>query len=52
MEFKHGQVCYSRSPKGIVIKNPACGWAVVPMDLDGGLTPLHDVGGLMPVILL
>ena len=35
----------------IVEKYAACGWAVVQMDLDGGLTPWYGVGGIVPIEL-
>ena len=33
----------------IVNKYAACGWAVVQMGRDGGMTPWHGVGGTVPI---
>ena len=35
----------------IVEKYAACGWAVVQMDLDGGLPPWYGVGAVLPIEL-
>ena len=39
-------------PEGEIVKKyAACGWAVVQMDLDGGMTPWYGLGGMMPISL-
>ena len=37
------------SSRWIVKKYAACGWAVVQVDLDGGMTPWYGVGGTMSI---
>ena len=37
------------SSANVLNKYAACGWAVVQMELDGGMTPWCGVGGIMSV---
>ena len=37
--------------RGITNQSAVCGWAVVQMDLDGGMTPRCGVGGILPISL-
>ena len=39
------------SIREVVNQCAACGWAVVQMNLDGGMTPWYGIGGTMPISL-
>ena len=46
-----GRIVIDGSLRRIVNKCAVCGWAVVQMDFDEGMTPWYGVGGIMPIAL-
>ena len=46
-----GRNAVDGSKRRIVSKYAACGWAVVQMDLDGGMTPWYGVEGITSISL-